>query len=404
MGFEVRQVQSTVSTMAEKNPNDAAIPWTPLFLSVGALQSGMIAAARVTFSIAALQVGASTFDAGFIVALMAIVPALTAIHFGRLMDRIGTHPVLMVSLSLSALVLLLSAFFQNTPSLLLAAPVVGACAILTHVANTRIMGAVQDIVLRTRNLGYIAAINSCAQLLAPAGAALVLEKHGIGIALLMLGFMPGLALLLMTMYSHKARVFSAQNPASGKTKPWDLLKIPKLRRVLLVNAVSSTSVTSFPFIAAVLGHDQNISPSQIGLLIASAGIGTVAIRLILPKIMKHVGTKTIMCASLAVTAAIYSLIPFFENIYILLMLAGIMGLFVGAGMPIALADIYSESPEGRVSETLGLTMSFSMIPQILVPMAVGGLALFIGLHFTILIFSAWISSAALYYWKTDAGK
>lgn len=362
----------------------------------------MIASARVVFSIAALQVGASTFAAGLIVALIAVVPALTAIHFGRLMDKIGTRPVLMASLSLSAFALLQCAFFQKTPSLLLAAPVVGGCAILTHVANTRIMGSVQDITLRTRNLGYIAAINSCAQLLAPAIAAFVLEKNGIGITLLMLSFMPGMAYVLMKKYSHSTGDHSKRNPATKKTKPWDLLKILQLKRVLLVNAVSSTSLTSFPFIAAVFGHDRNISPSQVGLLIAAAGIGTVAIRLIIPRIMKHIGKATIISASLMVTAITYLIIPFFANIYILLVLSIVLGVFVGAGMPIALADIYSESPQERVSEALGLSMSLSMIPQALIPMAIGGLTTVIGLHFTIFLFSGWIFSAALYYLKTDS--
>lgn len=388
--------------MIKKNEEETKNPSIPLFLSVGALQSGMIASARVVFSIAALQVGASTFGAGLIVALIAAVPALTAIHFGRLMDRIGTRPVLMASLSLSAVILLQCAFFKNTPSLLVAAPVVGGCAILTHVANTRIMGAVQDTVLRTRNLGYIAAINSCAQLLAPAAAGFVLEKHGIGITLLMLSLMSGLAFFLMKTYAQSSGAHPVHSTEAQKTKPWDLLKIPRLRRVLLTNAVSATSLTSFPFIAAVFGHDRDISPSQIGLMIASAGIGTVAIRLILPRIMRRVGKIVIMCASLVVTAAIYSLIPFFEDVYVLLILSIILGIFVGAGMPIALADIYSESPQDRVSETLSLSMSLSMIPQALTPITIGGFTTLIGLHFTILLFSGWIFLAAWYYWKTGS--
>lgn len=357
----------------------------------------MIASARAILSIAALQVGASTFDAGMVVALIAVVPALTAIHFGRLMDRIGVRPVLIVSLSLSASALLQCAFFKSTPSLLLAAPIVGAGAILTHVAITRIMGAVKNNAIRTRNLGYIAAINSCAQLLAPAAAGFVLEQYGLSIALLLLSLMPGSALVLMKRYTQ--HVASPQNTGtiSKSTKPWDLLKLPKLRLVLLVNAVSATSLTSFPFIAALFGHDRNIPPSQIGLLIASAGIGTVVVRLALPKIMRHVSTKIVICASLWITAAIYSLIPFFENIYVLLLLVFVMGVFVGAGMPIALTNIYSESPPSRVSETLGLSMSLSMIPQALMPLVVGGLTLLIGLHFTILFFSIWIFSSGVYY-------
>src|SRR5690606_41660563 len=78
--------------------------------------------------------------------------------------------------------------------------------------------------------------------------------------------------------------------------------------------------------------------------------------------------------------AAYAAFAFFEGGIALALIRFLLGLAVGAGMPVVMTMIYADAPPDRVSEALGLTMAASMLLQTLTPMLMGMLASVLGIQ------------------------
>jgi MFS family permease len=75
----------------------------------------------------------------------------------------------------------------------------------------------------------------------------------------------------------------------------------------------------------------------------------------------------------------FFLVPFFENVLALGVLAFVFGLGLGCGQPITTMMIFSRSAEGRSGETLGLRQTVNNVLRVSAPAVFGLVATAFGL-------------------------
>lgn len=346
----------------------------PTNLAIGLSHSGAMAGCRVAFSIVALQLGAAPWLAGVVMALFSAVPALAAVNLGRWMDRIGAFPVLALAGLLSFAALGQTVYFHSLTSMLVAAPFIGTAAIVSHIATARNLGAVDDMVIRARNLSYLGATYSLSHFLGPFIAGSVLEVYGSQTAFLAVALMPATALAL-TLWER--RYYDAGHPATpesnapSKNSILDLLRMPDLRRWLISNGNCTTAITLFPFVASVHAKNIGLNAAATGWLIADAAIGAVVVRTTIHWVTHRVQPQATLAYSLLGTSVAFACFPFITHLAGLTVLSILLGVAIGAGSPIATTLAYSAAPGPRKSEALGLSMSISMLLQTISPLLLG---------------------------------
>ena len=95
------------------------------------------------------------------------------------------------------------------------------------------------------------------------------------------------------------------------------------------------------------------------------------VRVFMPSLVQRIGEEKVLTISLFASGATYLLFPFFQNPWILMFIAFLLGLGLGCGQPLSMILTYSRSPEGRAGEALGLRITVNKIIQIGVPLVFG---------------------------------
>src|SRR3954471_12062957 len=96
---------------------------------------------RMTTSLFALDLGASAFTVGALVASFAVLPMLLSVSAGRFIDRIGPRRPVMIGLGLVAVGATLPFLHPSVGILFLSSPLIGTSFMLTHIAMNSVFGA-----------------------------------------------------------------------------------------------------------------------------------------------------------------------------------------------------------------------------------------------------------------------
>src|SRR5262245_64486131 len=113
-------------------------------------------ASKVLISLFALELGASQFYSGIMIAMYSAFPALLAVYAGKLSDRLGLRPPMLAgSLGLSA-GLLLPWLLPSVPTLYASGALIGASHMLYNVATQNLIGSLGGPGAHTRNFSNYA--------------------------------------------------------------------------------------------------------------------------------------------------------------------------------------------------------------------------------------------------------
>src|SRR5215213_5615849 len=96
---------------------------------------------RMTTSIFALELGASAFTVGALVACFAMLPIFFSVFAGRLIDRIGPRGPVMLGLALISLGAVLPFLYPSIGILYISSPLIGTAFMLLHIAMNSVFGA-----------------------------------------------------------------------------------------------------------------------------------------------------------------------------------------------------------------------------------------------------------------------
>lgn len=348
-----------------------------------------MAGLRMATPLQALRLGAGAWTLGLLLALFAAAPVLLAMHTGRLADRLGYHRPVQVAVGLAvtgmsfALVSVWLPRWWALGCLCVAASLTGTAANMGMLTIQRTAGlAARNATERMRIFSWLGVAPSLSNVVGPVVTGLMIDGTGFGGAYALLLLLP-----LATLATARAvPVLPPPGQAAGRDSgAWDLLAVPGMKRLLIINWLFSMCWDVHSFAVPILGHDRGFSASTIGFVLGSFTLAVTGVRLLVPMLAHRIEEKRVLAGAMIGTAAVFSLYPLAGTPWLMGGCAMLLGMTLGVAQPLIMTTLHHVTPEGRHGESLAFRSMAINTSSTLMPLlfgvlgtAVGAAALFWG--------------------------
>ncbi len=370
-------------------------PRVLLALVVGQLgMHAAMAGLRLAAALQALREGYSAWTVGLLLALFAAAPVVTALHAGRLADRLGYHKPVYLAASVTMFggaLAVLSTWVQGPLhfGLLCAAAIaMGAGSNTGMLTIQRTAGlAARDSTERVRIFSWLGVAPSFSNVVGPVAVGFLIDGFGFRAAYVFLLLLPLLTLLLASQVPQMP-VAGAAADVKGRTA-WDLLKAPGFKRFLMVNMLISMCWDVHSFAVPVLGHERGFNASTIGLILGSFTLTVTLVRLVIPFLAHRMSELTVMRAAMLGTALVFAAYPLAPNAWLMGLCAALLGISLGSVQPMVLSMLHHLTPDKRYGEALALRSMIMNMASTAMPLLFGATGALVG--------------ASLLFWVVGAG-
>ena len=334
---------------------------------------GCFIGSRLVISLYALQhFNASPLEVGLMVSLYTIPPWLLGVVAGRIGDRYGARMPMLLGAGLVACGLVVPALWNTLPALYVLAMLVGTGFVFFNVNTQNLAGAVGPRERRAQNFSTLSLGYSLSSLCGPLAGGYALQYLEPRIAFLL--FAASLTLPIAVLWAHRTLTQVAPIVVSeGRHSAFELLRMPELRRTLILGALVVTGWDLYLFYTPIYGNSVGMSSSLIGKLIAAFAVGTLVVRFMMPRLVKRFSVRYTLAASVACGALFFIALPLLQNPWLLGALSFVIGLALGCGQPLTLMLSYNRSPVGRTGEVTGIRLALNHGTHSAVPIAAGAL-------------------------------
>jgi MFS family permease len=330
-------------------------------------------ASKVLVSLYAIELGASQFIIGVMIAMYSLLPMLLALQVGKLADRFGARLPMMIGSAGVALGLLLPWAFESMAALYASAALIGVSHMMANVSAQNLVGAIGGAEDRTRNFSNYALVMAVGSFLGPLAGGFSIDHFGHARSYLYVAAVPLLPVFILAFVRQVRRGPRVKSEEEQAVLSTSLLANPTLRRTLIASAMAVTGQDLFQFYMPIYGHSVGLSASAIGMVLGMFGVAAFMVRIWLPVFVKRWGPDTVFGTSLYIAAAAFLLFPLFTSAYMLAAVSLILGLGMGCAQPVTLMLVYSRAPEGRSGEALGMRVTINQFTHIVVPIVFGTL-------------------------------
>ena len=355
---------------------------------------------RIALSLFALKLNASAFSVGLLMSLLALIPMLFSVLIGRWTDRVGPVRPALISISLLLAGTLLAGWLGSLESLYAASVMLGSGFTMMHVAVNNAVGQLSTPEHRKRDFSYLALGFSTSSVFGPVIAGFSIDWLGHANTFLVLAVFPVVAIAALVVVRHTARAPAARTPPPADARVIDLLRNAPLRAVFIVSGLLSMGWDLFTFMVPLQGARIGLSASTIGIIMGTFGVATFVVRAAMPWLARNLSEWQTLTSALALTAFVYLLFPLFSAVPVLLALAFLLGLGLGACQPMVMSLIHISAPEGRTGEAVGVRTTVMNASHTVLPLTFGGLgALFGGMTPIFWILAACMAGGAVFAGK-----
>jgi len=337
------------------------------------------AGCRVILALTAIHFQATPFTIGIILSLLAIVPMIFAVSWGRFVDRVGVRGPMLAGIVGILGAMVLAWAVPRLETLFIVSTVSGSGFILYHIAVTQAAAAIGAPGERVRNFSLLALAFSAASTLGPVLAGFAVDGIGHRGAFLALasGALINVVILGRKRFASARRETAA--PAADNRRFADLLRVPGLLPVFIVAGSLSIAWDLFTFVMPIYGTRIGLSASVIGLILGVFGAAVFVVRLVLPGVAQHVREWSALIAAMFLTGVVLLVFPLVDGVPLLMTLAFLLGLGLGGTQPLVLALLYERAPPGRAAEVVGVRTLLLNFAQASVPLAFGALGTALGM-------------------------
>jgi predicted MFS family arabinose efflux permease len=207
----------------------------------------------------------------------------------------------------------------------------------------------------------------------PVIAGVLVDMTGNASTFLVLAMLPLLALALLWPERQKAAAVPALPTPVAKRRMVDLFRHAPLRAVFTASALLSMGWDLFTFMMPMHGARVGLSASAIGLIMGAFGTGTFVVRLFMPALVRMFPTWRVLAGALALAGIVYVLLPLFDVVPVLLVLAFVLGLGLGSALPMIKTALQQTSPPGRSGEAIGVRTMLVNASQTVLPVSFGAI-------------------------------
>jgi MFS family permease len=341
------------------------------FVTLNALAHLAFVGSRMSTSLFALQLGASEFTVGLLMALFAALPMVLSVWSGRLIDRVGPRRPLLAGLAALTIANVLPLAWPRIETLYLASTLSGTGFLLVHIAMNSIFGAHGTPEQRALNFSWLALAFSVSGSFGPIVAGLAIDHLGHARAFPALAAFPLAALLLLLF--RRTELPRPERHGSPAGSVVDLLRIAPLRDTFVISGLLAMGWDLYAFLIPLYGARLGLSASSIGTIMATFALATFVVRLFMPVAVRRLKRIHIIVAALGATGGCYLLFPLVASIPALMGLSFLLGLGLGCAQPVIMSQLYEASPPGRQGEAVGVRTFMLNGSHTVIPLASGAL-------------------------------
>ena len=297
-------------------------------------------------------------------------------------DRHGYHRPLYVAVGLSLAGGVIAALTSHYLAMCLAAVLTGAGANFGMITIQRTAGRMAgNPTERIRVFSWLGLAPALSNVVGPVTAGAMIDLAGFRSAFAVLMLMPVAALFWARQVP---REIAPPPPAVGRpSASWDLLRLPQLRHLLLLNWLLSASWDVHAFVLPILGHERNLSASAIGTILGAFAAAVAAVRLAIPLLAHRLSESQVLAGAMLATGCVFAVYPLVASAWFMALCAVLLGTALGAVQPMVMSTLHHITPHHRHGEAIALrsmviNFSSSLMPLLfgVVGAALGASALF----------------------------
>jgi multidrug resistance protein len=351
----------------------------------------------------ALELQATPETIGWIIASFSIAQLVAAPLWGRLSDRHGRRPALMIGLFASAVAFVVFAFARTIPLLFVSRLVQGAGGGTTAVTQAYVSDSVAPAD-RARALGWLSAATAAGVMLGPA----------IGSAATHLGpEAPGLiaaALCLANVLAAWKWLPESRRPdaAPPPRRPvWHaaahVLTHPRgeAPRLIWIYGTGMLAFSLFTSVLALWLHRHfGVTEAGVGYFFVYTGLLSLVIRsLLLGPVVDRLGEGGAVRLGTMVLAAGLVLIPAAPSIPVLVAIMAAIPVGTALLFPSTTSMLSRAAPPGELGTTMGVAQTFAGMARVIAP--IGGTIAFqrLGIHAPFLLSGATMALVGYVAWR-----
>ena len=329
------------------------------------------AGSRVTLSLFALHLQATPLTVGILISLLAAVPLLFSVGWGRTIDRIGVRKPLFIGAGAVLGAMLLAVAVPRIETLFIVSAVAGSGFMLVHICVNQAAGLLGTPEQRSRNFSLLALAFSTSGFLGPTISGFAIDLVGHRLTFLLLGASAVIAIALMLTQRMTLPAHPAPAHGADPKRLIDLFRIRNLRRAFVASAVLSMGWDLFTFVTPIHGTQLGLSASTIGLILGSFGAAIFLVRVLLPLIVHRLSEWPLLIGGMLATGTAMAVFPLIDTAPLLMAVAFVLGLAIGGTQPMIMAVLYNTAPPGRGGEVVGVRTFLLNLTQSGIPLLFG---------------------------------
>jgi MFS family permease len=351
----------------------------PLYLTFALALSivTIVQAGRVLLTLYALELGAQPFAVGILAATFSVLPMLLSWQVGKFSDRFGCRWLLMVGMIGGAFGMLLPYYVSGLPALYIAGVMNGLSFAFSGASLQNLVGLLSHPETSARNFSNYSMLISATGFLGPLIAGFSIDHSGHAVTFLHLVMMSFVPAALLVIWGGALPRGSRTVPPAGSVR--DMLTGSGLWRVLATSSLVIIGIDLFQIYMPIYGHNIGLSASAIGVVLAMFSVSAFVVRLLLPHLIVRLTKEKVLAYSFFIGASSFLLVPYFQNVVVLALISFAFGLGMGCGQPITLMMTFSNSPQGRSGEAMGLRITVNHMTRVIVPVVFGSVGSLFGL-------------------------
>ena len=279
----------------------------------------------------------------------------------------------LIALALMLAGTVLPGWLRSINSLYVCSVLLGSGFMLAHVAVNNAVGHISAPESRKRDFGYLALGFSISSVFGPVIAGFAIDYVGYAETFWILSVFPLLSAAALVVVRRTAGRATPRPMPPDNARVMDLLRIAPLRAVFIVSGLLSMGWDLFTFMVPLQGARIGLSASTIGIIMGSFGVATFVVRMAMPWLARNLTEWQTLTGAFVITSTVYWLFPLFSTVPVLIGLAFLLGLGLGACQPMVMSLIHTAAPAGRSGEAVGVRTTVMNASHAVLPLTFGAL-------------------------------
>jgi len=316
--------------------------------------------------------GANGLLLGLLVASHAAMQFLFSPGWGRLSDRIGRRPVMLITIAGTSISLLFLGLADSLPQIFVARLASGIFGSNISVA-TAYLTDVTDEANRTRWMGMIGASFAVGFTLGPPRGGL-LARAGHGVPMLVAAAMAALNFIWASIQLREPERHAERSVAS-RTGRLDVLRDPILGRLCFVYFLFSVAVTQLETTFAFLmshrfGYDElGVGLVMLAMAVVMGGIQGGAMK----RLAERFHERRLILVGLGAMAVAFFGLPLAHSVALLMLPLGVAAVGRGISQPPMLSLVSQSADAGSRGIVMGVFQSCASAARVVGPLVAGAL-------------------------------